>query len=97
MGKLSGPVITAGSVIVLLIPWFWALVRGYPIGLAFGHPVRVWSMWILAMLRELLLMAAWFAVLVLMALPKHKDFRNMFTTPPYTAWNFAIICTIVEM
>ena len=97
MNKLIAIVIIAASTIVLLLPWFWACLRRSPIGMAFGHPFRVWSLWILVLLREFLAMAAWFAVLVLMALPKHKDFRNMFTEPPYAAWNAAIICAVIEM
>ena len=95
--KLTGAVIVASSTIVLLVPWAWACIRRHPIGLAFGHPFRVWSLWILVMLREFLLLAAWFAVLVLMALPKQKDFRNMFTPPSYGSWAVGIAMAVLEM
>ena len=62
-----------------------------------GHTVRIYAHIALVMLRELTLLAFWFATLVLMCLPKGKDYRNMFVRPPYLAWHFAVLCAVIEM
>ena len=95
--KLIETVTTGGITFLSLCPWAWAAILGHPLGIAFGHPVRVWTLWIGAILREFLIMAAWFTTLVLMSVPKHKDFRNMFTEPPYGAWNVGITMAVLEM
>ena len=62
-----------------------------------GVPAISWIVlhWV-AMLLELIGAALCFATCVEMLLPKGKDFRNSFITPPYRAWATAAVLGFLE-
>ena len=50
----------------------------------------------LRIVAELVMMALWIASFITMLLPKGKDFRNLFDTPPHIVWDIAVAIAVVE-
>ena len=50
----------------------------------------------LRIVSELVMMALWIASFITMLLPKGKDFRNLFDSPPHIVWVVAIAIAVVE-
>ena len=52
---------------------------------------------LIAVAVEALIAACWTVTLVLMCLPKGKNFRKLFVEPPYEVWVIGAVVAIVEM